>query len=146
MTMTTFERWYRRNAAEFNAKRRARYRQDKEYRQRIVERQAEDRARESRLTKEKKPLVKVDKNGNKQEVFRIGEVAQMLGRSPQTIRGWEAEGFLPSKTILSTHRYYTKAQISLMSELCKILEVNNKRDRSRLLGNWRINTMRSWEN
>lgn len=143
--MNSFQRWYKSHAKEFNEKRRSRYRKDKSYREKIVERQAEYRARRSGAVKEKKQLTKLDVNGNLQKVFRIGEVAQSLGRSQQTIRKWEKDGLLPGRTIETSHRYYTAVQVQQMGKLCLVLEEPIKNRRARLLENWRNEALKVWE-
>ena len=46
--------------------------------------------------------------------YSIGEFAKRLGRSPQTIRRWEAEGKLQAKRLPSGHRYFDESDVRLM--------------------------------
>lgn len=67
-----------------------------------------------------KPLV-YDVDGELREFFGIGAVAKALGRSPITLRKWEAEGIIPpagfritGKTSNGNRRLYTRAQVEGM--------------------------------
>ena len=62
-------------------------------------------------------------------VYRLGEVASMIGRSQQTIRKWEAEGYIPKPIVNSAHRFYTDNQVGLMYELADLIEVTWKGSR-----------------
>lgn len=57
-------------------------------------------------------------NGRTIEFFFIGSVAQVLGRSPNTVRSWIDKGYLPnapfriaSRTANGQHRMWTRAQV-----------------------------------
>ena len=62
---------------------------------------AEDRARRAQRPKkekptgwDRKPLVRAV-NGRNHEFFMIGALAEALGKSPPTVRGWIRKGILP---------------------------------------------------
>lgn len=118
----TFKMWYTVNKDKLSEKRKQLYHSDPEYRKKNNETSAKwrkehpapSRAGESRFKKYKGATI---------EVFRITAVAEMIGRSDQTIRGWEADGVIPKPLIESAHRYYTKKQIMLMRELAEIIDL-----------------------
>lgn len=47
-------------------------------------------------------------------VYSLEEVARRIGRSPDTIRYWEEQGYIPRWTVDSGRRYYTRAQLRLL--------------------------------
>jgi DNA-binding transcriptional MerR regulator len=61
--------------------------------------------------------------GNNKEVFRIGKVAEMIGRSDQTIRDWEETGIIPKPIVQSAHRYYTQSQVIMLRELADVISL-----------------------
>ncbi len=40
------------------------------------------------------------------KIYRISEFAKRIGRSPSTVRRWEAEGKIRAKRLTSGHRYF----------------------------------------
>ena len=66
-------------------------------------------------------------NGEKEELFYIGELANSLGRTTQTVRKWEIGGIIP-KTIFkdkSSRRMYTQGQIDIIVQIaedCSIMQ------------------------
>lgn len=118
----SFSDWYFDNKERLSIKRKEMYQKNDEYRKANNERSARwrkehpapSRAGESRFKKIGEDTV---------EVFRITAVSQMIGRSDQTIRGWESEGVIPKPLIDSKHRYYTKKQIMLMRELAELIDL-----------------------
>lgn len=115
-----FHRWYEANKEGFNARRRMRYRSDPEYRDKLVERQREARAKHPRPSQAKDYSIRVV-GGSKKKVFRIGYVVEAIGRSEMTIRNWERKGIIPKPSVVSQHRYYTKRQVKLLKELSELL-------------------------
>lgn len=126
-----FKSWYALNKDALSQRRKAKYRQDPEHRDAIIDRQREYRKNHptpSRAGQTSYRLVA----GKKQEVFRIGKVAEMIGRTDQTIRDWEASDIIPKPTVQSAHRYYTKNQVKLMGELADLIDLMRKTDRKDL--------------
>lgn len=116
MTQRTFGDWYGDNKAEYNAKRRARYQKDKQYRNKAV--------KSSRRYRDAGPRELDDEGRVKQfrvlkgvemEVFTITTVSDRTGKTAQTIRKWEAKGFIPKPIFRTRVRLYTEAQVKLLT-------------------------------
>ena len=45
------------------------------------------------------------------DLLRIGEVAELLGVTPETIRNWTAKGKLPALLTPGGHRFYRRADV-----------------------------------
>lgn len=116
----SFSTWYEANKEKLAQKRAEKYRTDPEYRAKALERAARQRSDNPRPKRESESSVRVI-NGVQREVFRIGSVAQIIGRDEQTIRLWEDRGVIPKPTAPGKHRYYTSHQISLLQMLCGVL-------------------------
>lgn len=125
-----FAKWYEKNREKLAERRATRYRQDPEIRKR-----AQQTSRRSRLRKQGKdlnlgpapPTRSFRKIGDDVvEVFKIGKVAEMIGRSAQTIRLWESKKSIPTPTFDEPQRIYTYHQIELMKGLAKA--INEKFD------------------
>jgi hypothetical protein len=113
-----YRKWYQKNREEFNRKRAEAYAADPEKRA-----AAQVKQKIYRDTKPRNPepgqhfrLIK----SQHVEVFRIGTVAEMIGRDEQTIRSWERKGYIPKPIVKSAHRFYTTKQVALMQEFGEI--------------------------
>ncbi len=120
---TPFKKWYEKNAAKLAEARKRRYQNDPEYRDAILKRQQSYRRNHPGASRAGESRLKKTASGQLVETFRIGEVAQMIGRSDQTIRDWEDAKLIPTPTIQSAHRYYTKQQVALMRELAQVIDI-----------------------
>jgi DNA-binding transcriptional MerR regulator len=56
--------------------------------------------------------------GKRIEVFRVGEVAKMIGANASVIRRYERQGAIPMPSFPGEHRLYAKHQVGLISEIC----------------------------
>lgn len=77
--------------------------------------------------------------GAEVELFTIGQVAQALNRSAQTIRGWEKDGVIPAATftkpgaggdVRGRRRLYSRQQVEALvtaAEATKILHDTTRR-------------------
>lgn len=45
------------------------------------------------------------------KVYRVGEFAERIGRSPGAVRRWEREGLLTAKRTQSGHRYFAEVDV-----------------------------------
>lgn len=115
-----FSSWYERNKESLKEKRAKKYREDPEYRQAALDRAAKQRAAAPRQPADRDQRFRVI-DGIQVEVFRIGQVAEMIGRDEQTIRLWESRAVIPKPSAPGRHRYYTAAQVGLLRELCELL-------------------------
>lgn len=112
-----FSSWYERNKESLKEKRAKKYREDPEYRQAALDRAAKQRASSPRQDVDKDQRFR-SIDGKQVEVFRIGKVAEMIGKDEQTIRLWESRGVIPKPSAPGKHRYYTATQVGLLQELC----------------------------
>lgn len=114
---TAYQRWYAKNKEKFNSARKKKYAEDVAMRDAVV-----DRQREYRKTHSVSGGMHHRKVGGVEvEVVRIARAAEMIGRSIQVIRIWERIGRIPLPSVTGNHRYYTMAQVKLMSELADLM-------------------------
>ncbi len=116
--------WYRENRDEYNALRRDRYAQSKEARAKARKRAAN--YRNNFATVENRGLTR-ELNGKMVPVLSTGEVAVMLGRTPQMIRNWEEEMLIPCSIFPDVHRLYTKKQARMLVTLANTIKRNGGR-------------------
>lgn len=111
-------KWYGENREAYNALRRERYAADKETREKARLRASEYRSRGhvpvSRI------LIR-RLNGKDINVYSTGQVAELLGRSPQMLRNWEKAGLIPASVFPDKHRLYTKSQVDLLVDLAEAI-------------------------
>lgn len=153
---TYFQEWYRDNGDLLNKSRRERYRDDPDYREKVLEQNREARRRrrkqtlkerrEQRAASTTKPSqawksVNVElkgENGDKvvTKMFTIGAVARALDCSVQALRLWEKKGIIPETEYRYSKgdRLYTKEQIEMYREiLLKQGRIGQNRTRTRPL-------------
>jgi len=122
-----FAKYYAEHREKMLEKKKARYRDDPDYRARIQE---NSRARKRALAEEKKKLGINKKKKEKPIWFRVqvgdeevpvrmytaGQLARRLGRKTQTVRVWEKRGIIPEAIYRSTSkdRLYTELQVKLI--------------------------------
>lgn len=116
---TGFKKWYDANKAEFNRKRKERYAADPERREQAITRQRE--YRRNNPTRSRATSTRMV-NGKAREVFRIGAVAEHIGRTEQVLRLWESKNLIPKPTVKSAHRYYTAMQVALLKGLAEVMD------------------------
>lgn len=102
----SFNDWYARNAADFNAKRRERYHSDPQSR-------ALARARAASYRERAYSTVPEQRDG----MNTSARVASQLKISPQTLRNWEARLLIPKARYGNAHRLYTDHQINLLRSM-----------------------------
>lgn len=54
--------------------------------------------------------------GTGENLLRLGEVAEILGVSPETVRNWTASGKLAALRTPGRHRYYKRADVDAVME------------------------------
>lgn len=114
-----FRNWYTQNREDYNAKRREKYSQDKELREK-----ARKNARKQRQKTESPdtgPVLRTV-SGRTLKVYRVSAAGAFIGRSPETIRTWIRNGWIPDVADGWTHRTFTKGQIKLMQRLANVIE------------------------
>lgn len=113
-------KWYVENREGYNELRRKRYAESKESRDKA-------RARAARYRSEDHTIERVltrEVNGKVVEVFSTGQVAEILGRTPQMLRNWESANLIPPSTLGDKHRLYTKAQVRMLISLESTIGMN----------------------
>ena len=114
-----YRRWYERNKAQFNPARAAKYASDPSLRQKRGEHQREYRRNNPPARSDGTLTRQV--NGTTIRVFRIGQVAQLIGRDVQVIRIWERAGRIPKPTIAGAQRLYTQRQVNLLIDFAQLM-------------------------
>jgi hypothetical protein len=114
-----FNAWYEKNREDYNAQRRKKYSQDQELRKK-----ARENARKQRQKTTGPDLSPVKRlvHGRKIAVYRVSAAAENIGRSPETIRTWIRNGWLPEQEDGWTHRTFTKRQMGLMKRLGNVID------------------------
>jgi len=120
-----FKTWYAKNKEDFNAKRRARYANDPEYRAKQRARTEEWKARQRELRRAERGdaprtrdrTIMVECAGGKVAMHTIGVFSERVGKSIVTLRSWERKGFLPESPFRSSRgdRLYTDAMIDVVA-------------------------------
>lgn len=120
-----FDSWYVKNKEEYNAKRRARYASDVKYRKKAIENAENYRKVGPSVERGSKRKAYRTYKGVEVRVFKIGEVAQQIGRSAQTIRLWEEDRLIPKPVFKNTaHRLYTEHQAKLLADFAEVSRNN----------------------
>lgn len=111
-----FRKWYEKNKEDHNAQRREQYAKDPEVRQKAIANAK--RQREQRRKAGPVDTTPIKRNGEK--LYRTAQVAELLNKSTETIRGWRRNGWLPEsdKRVL----YYTDNQVKLLKKLAKVVD------------------------
>ncbi len=119
-----YKEWYKKNRVARNTKRRKRYAKDLVFRGQEKERIQAYRDLVGYTREYVPPTRTLIYNGTKHtvKVYRIGEVADRIERTPQTVRLWERYKFIPKSIFPGTQRVYTENQIQLMGKLAKAID------------------------
>lgn len=104
-TLTKYQIWYRRNKDRLAKERKDRYHKDKKYRARNLKACKEWRQRN-------KPWLKREKV--ERDYLRIGEFAEQVGCSPETLRNLEHEKLIPRTTDGVARRRYHPSNVRLV--------------------------------
>lgn len=116
-----YREWYGRNQKRIATKRNDLYRNDPEYRQRVLERQRSYRAGRSSGEEIQREYTR-EYRGKKIPVYGTGTVASKLGTYPTAIIGWEKRGWIPAPSFYGNHRLYTEWQIIEMGKLMESIK------------------------
>lgn len=114
--------YYYRNRDKILHKLRNRYHNDEIFRESIkenIKKYVKKKSMEKKLIKEKmkqekKIWKKFNIDGKIVECCRIGYVAKQIGRTSQTLRLWEKNGYINKALTYKGHRYYTRHQAELI--------------------------------
>lgn len=115
-------RWYGDNRDEYNALRRQRYADNAGAREKARSR-AESYRRSGGPAKIQRVLTR-ELKGTVVDVLSTGQVAALMGRSPQMLRNWEREGLIPTSIFPDTHRLYTRKQARMIVTLGRVIKRN----------------------
>ena len=86
------------------------------------------------LQKNREGMKMTLKNGVQVELFPIGELADYLGRTTQTVRKWELSGVLPNTLFRNKrgYRLYTSEQIMLIGKTAEETQLMTGRQYSKI--------------
>lgn len=86
------------------------------------------------LQKNREGMKMTLKNGVQVELFPIGELADYLGRTTQTVRKWELSGVLPNTLFRNKrgYRLYTREQIMLIGKTAEETQLMTGRQYSKI--------------
>ena len=111
-----YKKWYERNKDTYNARRRERYKNDKEYRDIAKQHTSNYKRKLTNINREKYS-----------EMFTVDQAANEIKMHKTTIRNWIKAGFIP-KPNTGVIRF-TKEQVELIREFYKLsMEYKNKSD------------------
>lgn len=127
----TVRKWYHGHSEEYNDLRRQRYAEDKEVREK-----ARQRAREYRNRRRKGASISSDPvwryvngsgacdygHGRRIRVWSTGQIAEIIGATPQMLRNWERKGWIPDSIFPDKHRLYTGEQVNLIVEFAGFMK------------------------
>lgn len=124
-----FRKYYEENRDEINRKRRQRYNNDDDYRDRSLA--ASKRYREKRRKKGRVRVARLGQarshetgDGGKIQLFSVGVFSSFIGRSAQSLSHWERRGIMPYTPYRDTrgYRLYSRGMMQVVKD-----EVGDKR-------------------
>jgi len=111
------EAYYRTHKDEIAERRRLKYQEDEEYRQRCIER-AKERYKKNRKKIRKanrKQSMVVFPSGEMEKALQMADLCDSIGKRPFTVRGWIRNGSIPESPLKRGRlRYYTKDMIRVV--------------------------------
>lgn len=118
------KQFYQRRKDAFNQRRRDLYDADEGRRERLRADARDAMARARRAAGVKVIIADGVARWNGVTVMSAVKVAEILKRHVKTIRSWGSVGLLPAPIVPGSWRYYTDAQIGLISELSDFMGAN----------------------
>jgi hypothetical protein len=142
-----FERYYSEKHGEINEKRRKKYQNDSEYRDRVLKASRDYRERQRaeprvRMPRFHKSMVGEIGGGGQIHLWSVGAFAAYLSRSVQSINHWEKTGILPKTPYRDVRgfRFYTPAMMNVVRD-----QVGTKRRLFPVDPQMYANIMAAWE-
>lgn len=143
-----FDEYYAKNKEKVNAERRRKYKENPEYRDRVLKASRDYRKRQRddedrvRLPRYQTPVVKDTGDGGAVQLFSVGAFASYLGRSVQAINHWEKSEILPPTPYRDGRgfRYYTRDMMEVVRQA-----VGTKRRLFPVDENMRTDILRLWK-
>lgn len=122
-----FSKYYEENKEDINERRRKRYDEDPEYKERVLRSSRDYRKRKreehggdrrARTPRYARPTEVETGDGGTIELYSVGFAARLLKRNVQTINHWEAAGVLPSTPYRDERgfRFYTIGMIKAIKD------------------------------
>lgn len=102
---TVFGRWYSRNKSTLSERRREKYRNDADYREKAKKNSADYRRAKS--SAEKVPP---------EYTYTLAKAAEALSISMSRLRDWGQKGYYPSPKRIRGYLYFTDAQLNLIRQ------------------------------
>lgn len=116
--------WWEENKDKVLKKRRARYHQDPEYRDKVLERTR--RNRKKKAEERQAELRDFAINGVPVKLQSLNEVAAKLGLEPDRLKYYQKQGYLPKALVTKPNRFYTPVQVEYIRQLTEFLAVHGK--------------------
>lgn len=112
-----FNKWYSDNRDEFNEKRRQKYADNEELRQKAIENAREYRkSRKAKTAAEVEPVRRCFDNGKSYMCYTVTDLSALCGVNTLTLKNWEKKDLIPYPDSGNVHRYYTEGQKDLVLE------------------------------
>lgn len=121
LSETAWQKWYRVHKEEFNASRRKRYADDKEYRESQIKHAREQRRRKVIEEKAEKDRKQASLHG---WVVTLSVVADKVNRTPETVKYWEKKKWIPPVTRIGGVRVFSDHQVMLLKILSEFLSAH----------------------
>jgi hypothetical protein len=116
---TAFREWYAKNKEQLSEKRKQRYAQDPEYRERAME--ASRKYRHDQST----PIVPPS-----DAPISFAEAADRIGRHVSTLHEWRRKKYFPEPKHYSSRLWFGEGQVLLLTKLKEFLRANGRKPRS----------------
>ena len=105
-----YQRWYDKNKEDFNARRREKYAQSKEYRDKQITQVHAYRDKRVMPASEHRALI----DGHKRKVYTKSQAIEFSGMDPDLFLLLEHNGMIPSPSIAGDFALYTRRQLTLL--------------------------------
>lgn len=127
-----YAEWYEQNKEKLAEKRKKRYEEDPEYKQKVLDQSASYREKNRKeprvkLPRHRKPKSYTLSDGTEIQMFSVGAFAMYIGRSVQSVNHWEREGLLPKTPYRRGARGFRLYSVPMMEVVKEVVG-----DRARL--------------
>jgi len=117
-----FKNWYEKNKGDVAKRRKERYDNDPEYRDKVLRRSANYRERQrdvvtARVPRNQQLRTLTLDNGEEVTLYPIGDFAAFVGRSVQTLNHWISSGIIPNTPYVygeRKFRFYTREMMEVV--------------------------------
>jgi len=117
-TATYNQQYYEQHRNTINERRKSKYQEDEDYRQKAIERAKEyyARNRDKIRKRNRKRSMVVFPDGHTERALQISDLGERIGKKPFTIRTWLRKGLIPDSPLRRSRiRYYTPKMITVVA-------------------------------